>query len=45
MFTSQGSAEPLSHPVQEFCYSICWKREDMTIQPNKWANGGPQGKT
>ena len=38
-FTSQGSAETLLHPVQEFCYSICWKREDMTVQPNECANG------
>lgn len=39
MFTSQGSAETLSHPVQEVQCSICWEREDMTVQPNKCANG------
>lgn len=38
-FTSQGSAETLSHPVQEFCCIFSWKREDMTVQPNKCANG------
>lgn len=42
-FTSQGSAETLSHPVQEFCYSIwCWwsRFQDMLqTQVRGWDEG------